>query len=123
MALPVDLVPDVIPVLGYADDVIVIGRVLHSVARAAGPEALTRHWPGTPDGLAAVRRLVGSDRQGSAPPTRRRPAPVVKRLGRREGARERSLSTPRCLERRRRPGRCRIERARRSHVWPREGYV
>lgn len=59
LALPFDFVPDFIPVLGYADDAVVVVLVLRSVARSAGPEALERHWPGTPDGLAAVRRLVG----------------------------------------------------------------
>ena len=57
LALPIDLVPDFIPVLGYADDAIVVALVLRSVTRRAGPEALTKHWPGTPDGLVAVRRL------------------------------------------------------------------
>ena len=59
LLLPVDLVPDVIPVVGYADDVVVVALALRSVVRAAGPEALARHWPGTPDGLAVVRRLAG----------------------------------------------------------------
>lgn len=57
LASPIDLVPDFVPVLGYADDVVVIAVVLHSVARRAGRDALVRHWPGTPDGLAAVLRL------------------------------------------------------------------
>ena len=59
LALPFDLVPDVIPVLGQADDVIVVGLVLRSVVRAAGPSALERHWPGTPAGLSLVRRIAG----------------------------------------------------------------
>lgn len=59
LALPIDLVPDVIPVLGYADDAVAVALVLRSVVRAAGPEALERHWPGSPEGLATVRRLVG----------------------------------------------------------------
>ena len=59
LLLPVDLVPDVIPVVGYADDVVVVALALRSVVRAAGPEALARHWPGTPEGLAVVRRLAG----------------------------------------------------------------
>lgn len=58
LALPIDLVPDVLPVIGYADDVVVLALVLRSVVRAAGPEALERHWPGTPEGLAVVQRLV-----------------------------------------------------------------
>ncbi|GAT67241.1 membrane protein [Planomonospora sphaerica] len=59
LALPIDLVPDFIPVLGYADDAIVVAVVLRSVVRVVGPQALERHWPGTDDGLAAVRRLAG----------------------------------------------------------------
>jgi uncharacterized membrane protein YkvA (DUF1232 family) len=57
LALPFDLIPDFIPVLGYADDAILVALVLRSMTRRAGPEALSEHWPGTPAGLAAVRRL------------------------------------------------------------------
>jgi uncharacterized membrane protein YkvA (DUF1232 family) len=59
LAVPVDLVPDVIPVLGYADDAILVTAVLRAVVRRAGPETVERHWPGTPEGLDALRRLVG----------------------------------------------------------------
>lgn len=59
LALPFDLVPDFIPVIGYADDAVIIALALRSVTRTAGPAALDRHWPGSPDGLAAVRRLAG----------------------------------------------------------------
>jgi uncharacterized membrane protein YkvA (DUF1232 family) len=59
LAVPIDLVPDFIPVLGYADDVVVVAIVLRSVVRAAGPEALERHWPGTPEGLRVIRTLCG----------------------------------------------------------------
>jgi len=57
LAMPIDLVPDFIPVLGYADDIVIVALVLRSVVRAAGPEALERHWPGTPEGLQVVRTL------------------------------------------------------------------
>jgi len=59
LALPFDLVPDFIPVVGYADDVLLAAWVLRSVVRAAGPEALERHWPGSPQGIEVVRRLAG----------------------------------------------------------------
>ena len=59
LAFPLDVVPDFIPVAGYADDVIVVALVLRSVARAAGVEAIDRNWPGTPDGLHAVKRVAG----------------------------------------------------------------
>ena len=60
LLMPLDLVPDVVPVVGYADDAVVVALALRSVVRAAGPEALDRHWPGTPAGLVAVRRLAGA---------------------------------------------------------------
>jgi uncharacterized membrane protein YkvA (DUF1232 family) len=59
LAIPIDVVPDFIPVLGYADDAIVVTWVLRSVVRRAGPEPVRRHWPGSPDGLAALWRLCG----------------------------------------------------------------
>lgn len=59
LALPVDLIPDFVPVLGVADDAIVVALVLRSVVRRAGSAAVASHWPGTPQGLAAVFRLVG----------------------------------------------------------------
>jgi uncharacterized membrane protein YkvA (DUF1232 family) len=57
--LPIDLIPDFIPVLGYADDAIIVAIALRSVTRRAGPAALETHWPGTSDGLQAVRRFTG----------------------------------------------------------------
>jgi len=62
LALPIDLVPDFIPVLGYADDAIIVVWVLRSVARRAGLEPLHRHWPGTEEGFAALCRLAGLPR-------------------------------------------------------------
>ena len=65
---PVDLVPDVVPVLGYADDVVVVAWTLRSVVRRAGRDALVRHWPGDDAGLAVVSRLAGLPGQASGPP-------------------------------------------------------
>ena len=59
LLMPIDLVPDFVPVVGYADDAIVVVWALRSVVRAAGPDALDRHWSGTPAGLRAVKRLAG----------------------------------------------------------------
>lgn len=60
LIMPIDLIPDIIPVIGYADDVIIVILVLRSVLRVAGREAIERHWSGSPDGLFAVLRLVGA---------------------------------------------------------------
>jgi len=59
LLLPIDLVPDFIPVIGFADDAIVVALVLRFATRHAGADALDRHWPGTPQGLSALRTLVG----------------------------------------------------------------
>jgi uncharacterized membrane protein YkvA (DUF1232 family) len=67
MLSPIDLIPDFIPVIGIADDVILVALVLRSVTRIAGPAALTKHWPGTPDGLVAVRRLCGMPQEHYGP--------------------------------------------------------
>ncbi len=67
LALPLDLVPDVVPVLGYADDAIVVAAVLRSVVRTVGLDPLRRHWPGTPDGLAAVVRLARLEPRDPSP--------------------------------------------------------
>jgi hypothetical protein len=54
-----DLIPDFIPVLGYADDAIVAAVALRQVVRVAGPQALDQHWSGSPARLLIVRRLAG----------------------------------------------------------------
>jgi uncharacterized membrane protein YkvA (DUF1232 family) len=59
LASPIDLVPDFIPVIGYADDAVMVAAVLRSVVRSAGMDAVRRNWPGTEDGLAALSRLAG----------------------------------------------------------------
>jgi uncharacterized membrane protein YkvA (DUF1232 family) len=59
LLMPIDVVPDFIPVLGYADDAVVVAIALRHVVRAAGPTALERHWRGTAVGLSVVRRLAG----------------------------------------------------------------
>jgi uncharacterized membrane protein YkvA (DUF1232 family) len=58
LASPIDLVPDFLPVIGYADDAIVTSFVLRHVIARAGPPKLREHWPGPPDGLATLARLL-----------------------------------------------------------------
>jgi uncharacterized membrane protein YkvA (DUF1232 family) len=47
LAMPFDLIPDFLPVIGYADDAIIVCLVLRSVVRRAGAEAVQRHWRGS----------------------------------------------------------------------------
>jgi uncharacterized membrane protein YkvA (DUF1232 family) len=67
LAFPLDLVPDFIPVLGYADDAIIVTAVLRSVVQRAGLAAVRRHWPGTPDGFTVLCRLTGLSESKSTP--------------------------------------------------------
>jgi uncharacterized membrane protein YkvA (DUF1232 family) len=59
LAFPIDLVPDVIPVLGHADDAIIVTITLRSVVRRSGIDAVRQHWPGTDDGFRILCRLTG----------------------------------------------------------------
>lgn len=57
LAMPIDIVPDFIPVLGYADDAIIVVLVLRSVIRRTGRATVAEHWPGTEEGLNTLVRL------------------------------------------------------------------
>ncbi|CAN5596042.1 DUF1232 domain-containing protein [soil metagenome] len=61
LAVPIDIVPDFLPVVGYADDAIIVAAVLRSIVRKAGPQVVASHWPGTKDGLEALWRVAGLD--------------------------------------------------------------
>jgi uncharacterized membrane protein YkvA (DUF1232 family) len=65
LAMPIDLVPDFIPVAGQLDDAILVALVLRAVLRSGGEELLQEHWSGPPRSLELVRRLAtwGSDRR------------------------------------------------------------
>jgi uncharacterized membrane protein YkvA (DUF1232 family) len=83
LAIPFDVIPDFIPVLGYADDAIVATAVLRGVVRRAGFDAVRAHWPGTEDGLAAVVRLTGLSRarQAATDPAATRPMGAARHSG------------------------------------------
>jgi uncharacterized membrane protein YkvA (DUF1232 family) len=59
LALPIDLVPDFIPVAGQLDDAVVVALVLRFVLRGTGPTLVRRHWPGPPTSLSPILRLAG----------------------------------------------------------------
>ena len=45
LLLPIDLIPDFIPVAGQLDDAVIVAMVLRRVLRA-NPELVEEHWPG-----------------------------------------------------------------------------
>lgn len=66
LASPVDLIPDIIPVIGYCDDIVVTAVILRSAGRRVGYERIVAAWDGDADGLAAILRLCGL--HADAPP-------------------------------------------------------
>ena len=74
LAFPLDLIPDFLPVVGYADDAIIVAAVLRWVVRRAGVEAIRRQWPGTDDGFAVLCRLTGLPAGGEPGSTDQLPA-------------------------------------------------
>jgi uncharacterized membrane protein YkvA (DUF1232 family) len=58
LASPLDLVPDFVPAIGFADDAIITAFVLRHVIRRVGPDKLQEHWPGSVEGLATLTRLL-----------------------------------------------------------------
>jgi len=56
---PINLIPDFVPVIGLVDNLLVTVWAVRSTVKHAGPDAIERHWPGTPEGLAILLRISG----------------------------------------------------------------
>jgi uncharacterized membrane protein YkvA (DUF1232 family) len=59
LVLPIDLIPDFLPVIGAADDLIVAAIVLRWAGRRMGSDGLGSKWTGDPAGFEVLRRLLG----------------------------------------------------------------
>jgi uncharacterized membrane protein YkvA (DUF1232 family) len=57
LAMPVDLIPDFIPIAGQLDDAILVILALRGLLRAGGRDVITELWPG-PD--VSLRVLLGN---------------------------------------------------------------
>jgi len=58
LAMPFDLIPDFVPVVGQLDDAVLVAFVLRRLVRTS-PSLIREHWPGTPASLAFLLRLAG----------------------------------------------------------------
>lgn len=59
LALPFDLVPDFIPVIGVLDDAILVSLALRWLLRTRSVEEIRSAWTGPPSSLRVVLRAAG----------------------------------------------------------------
>lgn len=95
MVTPADLIPDFLGVLGWVDDLYLVGLATARLIASAGPDRLLAHWDGDPAALGFL--VEGVEELGGALPRPIRSA--LRRLTR----------DPRRLARRRPPRRIRID--------------
>lgn len=62
VASPIDLIPEMIPVIGWADDILIMMFALDALISRAGEEVVEELWDGPGDLLALVRDIVGLSR-------------------------------------------------------------
>lgn len=62
VASPIDLIPEIVPIIGWADDVLILMFALDSLIDRAGEEVVLEHWDGPGDLLSLVRDVVGLSR-------------------------------------------------------------
>jgi len=58
LAMPIDLIPDIIPFLGQLDEAVLVALVLRLVVRSGGDALVRQHWPGPDASLKLVLRLA-----------------------------------------------------------------
>jgi uncharacterized membrane protein YkvA (DUF1232 family) len=58
LASPIDLLPDVVPLVGYVDDVMVGALVLDGVLSFVDRRLVLRYWPGSVRSLDALTRVA-----------------------------------------------------------------
>ena len=60
LAMPLDVIPDFLPVIGLLDDALVVALARRYLLRSGGSALLAEHGPGPPRALAVVERLSGA---------------------------------------------------------------
>lgn len=62
VASPIDVIPDVIPGIGQADDIWLVVRTLRYLVNRAGYDVVRELWPGSDDGFALLLLVAGIER-------------------------------------------------------------
>jgi uncharacterized membrane protein YkvA (DUF1232 family) len=55
---PLDLLPEFIPVVGFADDALLVAFALNHLVNVAGEEVVLEHWDGPRDLLEMIRSVL-----------------------------------------------------------------
>lgn len=71
LASPIDLIPDAIPVLGMADDVLLAVYAINHLVEKAGEDVVEELWDGPGDLLEMVRGVLDSVSGLIPPPIKR----------------------------------------------------
>jgi|FLYL01.1.fsa_nt_gi uncharacterized membrane protein YkvA (DUF1232 family) len=58
LVVPIDLIPDALPVVGQIDDLFLVVYAVHRLIEAAGDEVVLEHWDGSHDLLELVRTVL-----------------------------------------------------------------
>lgn len=56
---PIDLIPEFIPVIGWADDIVLLMFAIDSLIERAGSSIVEEHWDGPGDLLGLIREVMG----------------------------------------------------------------
>jgi uncharacterized membrane protein YkvA (DUF1232 family) len=58
VASPIDVIPDMVPLVGQLDDAIVVAFAIHHLLNAVPPAVRAEYWAGSEDALDLVQAVV-----------------------------------------------------------------
>lgn len=58
LVVPIDVIPDIIPILGQTEDLLLIAFALNRLIRVAGEDVVLEHWDGSQDVLKLIRNIT-----------------------------------------------------------------
>lgn len=55
---PIDLIPEFVPVIGFADDILLMAAAVNHLIQVAGEEVVLEHWDGSRDLLDLIESIL-----------------------------------------------------------------